>query len=211
MDKLREAHEKVKLHPYRGNPVGSTRPYAEALYEMSSAFSSVIYAKFLGTREKNEWGVEGRRPGYDEPNHVKDFDHISHEFNTIVWHLREGGAFEADMVMLEKYIIQCHGFIDTGEWLRYHVWYKRRPGEPELIEEWEHVESRHGFEYTDDYLRRDGNRVLNGYVKYMDFWNNSDKDRKHEIQEECRYYYERIKGLGVKMTIDETKIKEFIA
>jgi hypothetical protein len=202
MTRLKQAHERVKAHPYRERQVGPQKAYANALYALSEAFSEALYTRFLGERD----AATRRRPGYDTPGRVVNFGgDLGHEFNTIIYYFHVSEGTPDLMLLVEKYIIQIHHFIDTGVWTEFLVWYVPHHWHPnDFVVEWVYIPERNDFEYTDDFLKKHGNWVMECYLK-RDAWDPAQSER-----DICRYYYDRIKKLGVTLTVDVTALVKFM-
>jgi len=216
MVRLREAHERVKTHPYRANQVGSQKSYEKAFSQLSHEFSMTLYTMFRGAQEGD--GPYGHRPGYDNPDRVEDFEgSMIHELNTILYYLQMNEGTPEQMVLLEKYLIQIHHFIDTGKWTKFFVWFMDRPTLPKgYTVEREYSAKNNAFILTDDYLKEHGNHVLQGYLKLAKLHAScppspaSPSDLNESIRKACCYYYDRIKNLGVRITVDEKALEDYM-
>jgi len=203
MTLLKEAHERVKAHPYRDGQVGPQKSYANALMALSDAFFEALYTMFLGKKVKGTFN----RPGHEHPDRVRNFaSDMGHEFNTIVYFFLVGEGTPDLMQILEKHIMQMHHFLDTRKWTKYFVWYMPHHDKIVPTGEWEYVPERNAFELSDDYLKAHADGFLHQYIKLLKF-NNNPSDG---VREECRYYYDRIKKLGVTLTVDVTTLVKFM-
>lgn len=121
VERLREAYEFVKNHPYRIDKIGNPKPYGDAIIELGEAFYIHM----------DKVHFNGKLP--------KDFGwHIIHDFNSIGYHFRAYGQgimmgkrskeyyktkISHDMRVVEKYLNQIHAYLDTGVFVEFDVYY----------------------------------------------------------------------------------------
>jgi len=188
MGRLREAYRAVYDDPYRANGTGFFKRYLNRFDHMVHAMAeamTMVYAP--------RWAIDKREdvmPWY-----------FFHQVNMHIFHAKHGETHADDcraMVVLEKYLIQVHHFLDTQKFNRFTVYEhnEKRWWDYEFIEEdgvysivdeqLQEYDATHKVSILQQY--RDGKRAggWNDPEKHWNQWSLSIARRLMKMRKEAR-------------------------